>query len=322
MLKTKDNFSKFQCREPFGIAHHGVIPGIKLREPDTYGPGEITGHDVSVIRIHDLVSSNGTKTNDYFEAICNAGGLQEYFGNGGKYILSSIAPDKVLAGLTPSLFLEIIKEIKADWYLTPDAETYCKDEWDIRTAEKEIEKILEETEWLLKSKVAQPIGLIKGSTIEQVRYHAQSLRNLGISVFAFHTSDFLLHNNRSELDIGTKFFSEARKEVPYLIAYGIGSRSSMKLFQAADLFVTQSHFAQAFRHYGYMNGREYRLANHVPISREIIMANLKDICTSALSFGKGQSTLSQWVYKNISVQSNTCDYCPQKQFCAISQGAS
>jgi len=279
----------------FEIPHHSVIPCMKIGESMTYNPWEITGHGFVVIKIQDLLSKDGRRTNSIFAKILDSGGLHEYFDYNGNFIISSIAPDKVVYGHSNLKYQEIIESLNPEWYFTPDCETYCGDKHDIQNGEKEIERAIEETEYLINNLSSSPIGLVKGSNIEQAQNHAKSLKDLGINVFSFHTSEFLLKCNRYVLGLGIRMFSEVREIVPYLIAYGIGSRDSIKYFQEANWFVTQSHYTQAFKWNQYVNGKAVSIPSHEKVTKSLIMRNLSDICLTATSFGINQRTLSDWI---------------------------
>ncbi|KAF5090806.1 hypothetical protein DSECCO2_12940 [anaerobic digester metagenome] len=73
-----------------------VIPVVKLSEKMTYDPWNWTDTNTCVIKIQDLVNSDGTRTNKKYNEIASVGGIHDYFEWDGKVILSSIAPDKVI----------------------------------------------------------------------------------------------------------------------------------------------------------------------------------------------------------------------------------
>lgn len=290
----KNDPSKSFSSNIINIPNKSVIPCIKLSEELTYDPWEMTGHEYAVIKIQDLITSDGRRTNSIFDEISNRGGLHDFFQFKGKFIISSIAPDKMIFGLSIGKYQEIIETLGAEWYFTPDCETYCRDENDLQVGDREIQRIIEDTNVLIDNLKSIPIGLVKGSNYEQLLHHALSLKKFGIRVFSFHSGEYLLKSNRYLLGSGIRLFFKLRENVPYLIAYGIGSRSSIKKFHSADWFITQSHYTRAFKGNRYENGRTFNISNHEKISKSLIMNNLSDICSTALSYGLDQRKLSEW----------------------------
>jgi hypothetical protein len=137
------------------------------------------------------------------------------------------------------------------------------------------------------------IGLIKGTSSENITYHAHSLQEMGINQFCFHTSDFLRKRNKNTIAMGKRLFQTARSCVPFLLAYGSCSRNSIRRFQSADGYITSSHFTQG--KVVFNNGIQRRLLWTSSFDRELVMTNLCDICNTAKSLFCNQVTLDQWI---------------------------
>lgn len=267
-----------------------IIPTIKLREPNTHNPWEFVDCESTVIKVMDLVTVDGRKTNAIYDTIVDSGGLHAYFDWHGPFILSSIAPDKTIRGLDSELYSDIISSIGADYYLTPDGETYLNDNSILSFLE--IDRVVEETKSLRDSLPSIPIiGLVKGTNYDQIGFHINQLLELDIEQYCFHSSEYTRNNNYVSVGMGQRNFEYVRNQVPYLISYGIGSRRSIRQYQTADAFVTQSHFTYGFNGYILKNGCSSKLPKHYPVNRNLIMGNLIDIANTAENLNKNQTTL-------------------------------
>lgn len=270
-----------------------VIPVVKLSEKMTYDPWNWTDTNICVIKIQDLVSSDGTRTNKKYTEITSVGGIHDYFEWDGKVILSSIAPDRVIFGLSPGLYSEIICSLDVDAYITPDAETYIG-EYELSSLE--IERIITDTHFLReKCDEVTPIGLVKGCNINQVHYHIQSLKDLDICQFCFHSGDYLTRGSKYTIDTAIQLHSAIREEVPFLYTYGIGSYNSMYKFSCSDAFITQTHYSGAFYGKQYYHGKWVNTPKQAPLSQAVIMNNLLGITNEARNISKGKMTLDPWI---------------------------
>jgi len=135
------------------------------------------------------------------------------------------------------------------------------------------------------------MGLVKGCNTQQLGYHIDKLLEMNINQYVFHLSDF----NRGSKDIMTtarSFASYIRSRVPHLMIYGIGSRKQFMRFKFADCFATQSHFVRAF--YGYeFTTTKWTRKKRMPITRDIIMRNLKEI-HKFVEILEEQQDLNRW----------------------------
>jgi len=253
--------------------HKSVYPIIKLGERTTYNPERHIDCPAVIIKAQPLVSKDGRSTTKMFRQICDEGGIHSHLDYDGDVILSPIMPDRAVAGLTDEMYAELIDVTGVNSYLTPDGETYLGE---TAHSASEVFRILDQTEALLKlCPKYTPVGLVKGCTLEQVRYHAASLQSLGIGRYCIHMGDFF-RGPRATLSVGMRFASAIRAIVPELIIYGIGSRRHINALRFADGFATQSHYVKAFYGYKYERARWVRARGHV-ITRDMIMHNLSAI---------------------------------------------
>ena len=140
-----------------------LAPVIKLSEPDTFRPWEQIPCPFVVIKLQELLSRDGSRLNWQFYEINKAGGLHNFLGYEGRVLLSSIMPDRMARGLTVPIYLECIKNLMPNYYMTPDGETY---EGETSLAAKEINRMLEESKGLIRGcRTSVPFGLVKGSKL-------------------------------------------------------------------------------------------------------------------------------------------------------------
>ncbi len=250
-----------------------LVPIIKLPEKRTWRPWGAIECDSVIVNAHNLLSGTGLMTNKLFERVKEAGGLHDYIGFDGKVILSSIMPDKTIFGLTPERYAELIKVCKPDFYFTPDAETYLGF---TNLSELEIARIEKEFLYILDScPESIPIGLVKGSNLEQVRSHADFLSSKGVDYFVFHVGDYLCRGTMNSSSTARFFAREISCRGCRFMVYGVGSRKQIRLFSFADEFATQSHYVQAFYGKRLENGRPVKIRHEV--TRADIMQNLVDV---------------------------------------------
>jgi hypothetical protein len=250
-----------------------LSPVEKLGEDKTHAPWEACACPALTVRLMDIINESGKSEKPIFKKIIKKGGIHAFLGFDGNVILSSIMPDKAIYGMTPERHAEIINAIKPNYYFTPDGETYTN-EPNLAGA-VEIPRMLEESKVLLdKAKKSEPIGLVKGSTLEQIKSHTDSLAKMGIKDFVFHTGDFLAGGSNSEIDKAKTFTKEIRRQARVLLLYGMGI--NFKNFWWADGFITQSHYINAFYGQEMTDGRWVNNGNETA-NRKTIMANLEKL---------------------------------------------
>lgn len=250
-----------------------LLPVIKLHEKRTHPPWDGCHFPGLIIKLDDLITKNGKQTNSLFNKIEKAGGLHDYLDFSGKIVLSSIMPDKAIAGLPLEKHAEIINSLVPDYHITPDGETYLNEK---ALSDYEIKRMLKWTKYLIiNCPEVTPIGLVKGSCLSQIDDHIDGLSDEGIELFAFHAGDFLFRSNKKSIQKAILFFSEIRKRVPWLMVYGIGSDKYFRTFCDAYCYVTQSHFIQAF--HGQEIGESSAAFDSDLESRELIIKNLRSL---------------------------------------------
>ncbi len=257
----------FECPYKF------LSPVEKLGEAKTHAPWEACACPALTVRLMDIINESGKSEKPIFKKIVEKGGIHAFLGFDGNIILSSIMPDKAIYGMTPERHAELINAIKPNYYFTPDGETYT-DETNL-AGKVEIPRMLVESKVLLdKVKQAEPIGLVKGSTLEQIKSHTASLAKMGIKDFVFHTADFLDGGSTSEIDKAKTFTREIRRQARVLLLYGIGI--NFKNFWWADGFITQSHYTSAFWGREMTDDGWVKNGNETD-NRKTIMANLEKL---------------------------------------------
>jgi len=273
-----------------------LLPVIKLHEKRTHPPWGDCHFPGLIVKLEDLITENGKRTNNLFTKIENAGGLHDYLDFSGKIVLSSIMPDKAIAGLPLEKHAEIINSLVPDYHITPDGETYLNEK---ALSDYEIKRMLKWTNYLIiNCPEVTPIGLVKGSCLSQIDDHIDGLSDEGIELFAFHAGDYLFRSNNKSLQKAKLFYSEIRKKVPWLMVYGVGSDKYFRIFFDANCYATQSHFIQAF-HGQEIDESGVTFDSNLE-SRDLIIKNLRSF--EALMIGykfnqlKGREGLSSEYY--------------------------
>ena len=267
-----------------------LIPVVKLGEERTYSPWEFVPCPEVVVKVQDLVSNDGKTNSSWCEKFFSAGGLHEFLSCPGEIILSSIMPDETILGFTWRRYARLIEELEPDYYLTPDGETYLGEP---RLSRYEISRMLKETQLLIDAGLnSEPIGLVKGSNVVQVRRHAEALMGLGIHRLAFHASGFLDHGTQYSIAQAGVFSAEIRKVAPWLMIYGCGSKEYFRRFRFADSFVTHRHFLDAFNGLKWHNGRKSPSRRLRTI--EATMGNLSDMCKCIMQHDENAS-IDEWI---------------------------
>jgi hypothetical protein len=267
-----------------------LIPVVKLGEERTYSPWEFVPCPKVVVKVQDLVSNDGKTNSSCCDRVASAGGLHEFLSCPGEIILSSIMPDETILGFTWQRYLRLIEELEPDYYLTPDGETYLGEP---HLSGYEISRMLKETKFLIDAGLnSEPIGLVKGSNVAQVRRHAEALMELGIHRLAFHASGFLDHGTTYSIAQAGVFSAEIRKVAPWLMIYGCGSKEYFRRYRFADSFVTHRHFLDAFNGLKWHHGR--KSPSRRLRSREATMANLSDMCKCIRQHDEN-ANIDEWI---------------------------
>lgn len=251
-----------------------LIPIVKIGSEKTYHPQYVIPCNTYVVKIQDLLTSTGKKFNAHFEEITNNGGFQAFFNDNCRIILSSIMPDKRIAGCSPIKLLSLIQATKPNLIITPDGETYCDE---VRRSKYVMEKSLNSIDFLLdnNTKSDQLIGLILGSNFRQVEEYISELKDRKISKFCFHAGDFNFRRGLLSKRLALDYARFIRQHVPYLMIYGGGSRRFFQNYYFADAFVTQSHYVAGFKHKKISRNGQKKYDGE--ISWEFIMNNLSEI---------------------------------------------
>ena len=221
-----------------------MIPVIKLHEPMTFGPIKNSNNPVAVVRMQNLLTSNGKEFRPLFWKIKNAGGIHEYLGFRGTVIFSTIMRDHTIHNCPTDNYIYAVNNLHPDFFTTLDGETY---ENERRVSGKEIERTLSESKKVIRDcHESIPIGLVKGSTVSQNIWHTNVLLKMGVNAFVFHIGDFIHRSESEELVRARMYIREIRKRVPFLLLYGLSSSRYLREFWSADGFITQSHYINAF----------------------------------------------------------------------------
>ncbi len=250
-----------------------IYPIIKLGERLTYNPDQYIDCSYVIVKAQPLLSIDGWSTTGLFKQIHDDGGIHNHLDYNGSVILSSIMPDRAIAGLSGERYAEMIDELGVDSYITPDGETYLGE---VNLSACELSRIIYQTEiiqHLCPKKI--PIGLVKGCTVEQMQGHITYLQSCGVETYCFHAGDYF-RGPKYISEIGLRHASAIRTMVPKLIIYGVGSKRIIKSFSFADGFATQSHFIEAFRGYRH-NGIKWEHYKKLNVTKGVIMDNLCSI---------------------------------------------
>jgi hypothetical protein len=257
----------------------------------TYSPWKEVACAGVVIKAKDLLSCDGTRFNGFHRRIGESGGIHQFIGYDGPVILSSIMPDRMIAGFSAEAYADMIGTLQPDYFLTPDGETYYNEG---ERSGREIKRILDETRYLLESNPSVlPIGLVKGCDLHQIESHSDELLQLGLTRFAFHASDFLRRGPAWMGRQAVEFATKIRVKVPWFLVYGVGAVRSFQKFHFADGYITQSHFVNAF--YGRLcDGTDDAVRK---VTRRDIMNNLRKVQRNMIAV-QHQANLSQWLEPN------------------------
>lgn len=192
-------------------------------------------------------------------SVPGGGGVHSFLNFKGTIILSTIMKDAILARLPIGDYVRIISIVKPDYCLTIDCETYegesyWKVEAGIRklcfdncaVAQQNITRSRTETRQLMRTLPQQKfIGLVKGTTTEQVAEHARFFRSVGIHHMALHTADFFRNANPEMISKVKHYAQIVRKDAQTLTLIGFGSQKRLLEFSFADNYATFGHFVTA-----------------------------------------------------------------------------
>lgn len=262
-----------------------LIPRVKLNNPSLLRVHSGLPIDAVVVTIQDLISPITTKPNKTFFQIKEAGGIHAFLNFRGTIILSTIMKDGLLVQLSVEQIAEVIATLRPDECLTIDAATYegqtywviengipklCYD--NIEISRRNIQDSCSKTRQLMTLCPQQKfVGLVKGSTSEQIIEHAKFFRDLGITKMAFHTADFFRNGSPAMISRARLYAELVRKEADYLMLMGMGSQSRLLEFSFANSYVSFGHFVTA------KNGKMFvgtKKADHGGYSTHIVRENL------------------------------------------------
>lgn len=266
-----------------------LIPVIKLSDPDTLQPWAFIDCPLVVVKMQDILSNDGTKFNDSFKEIKSSGGIHKFLGCKCGVILSTIMKDEMLDGCTVDKYVEVIHALQPEFYLTPDGMTY---EGKLAAAEIQMKKMLAQTrEIMRRCHGSTPLGLVKGSNINQVDYYMDSLREMGIGNMVVHVGDFFYRSKGKEAHRAYLYAKAARAKCKKLFVYGIGS-GYIRQFFFADGFINQSYFMNAFNKKYFEEGR-WRRRRSAP-NKELMEKNLIGLNKYVENLENEQGGLEKW----------------------------
>jgi hypothetical protein len=268
--------------------HKILLPIIKLWERSTFAPWNYTSCSGVVIKLEELLSSDGKRLSSMYYRIINGGGPHSYLNFQGPVILSTITRDRAILGLTKELYVELIKNIEPDYFFTPDGENYFNRP---NTSIYEVKRILSETNYILCQDLkSKPIGLVKGCCPHEAVEHVKSLLDLGINHHVMHLGDGLSRASILEKKTMYSIYASIVNISPWLLLYGIGSRSNFRLFNKCNGYVTQSHFVYKFNH----DSNDQAYGNPIMENLEHIENLLMRFELDDIAYGT-QSVLERWL---------------------------
>ncbi len=238
-----------QCLRKF------IWPVEKLGEPLTHNPCRYAPAPGVVARLQDMVKRDGSIDTPMLKELRAIGIHDKLEYHGCNVLLSSIARNRVIACVSWKKHANIINDIKPDYYLTPDGETYNDEDCD-----GDLEKMLRGAVYLKKAcPNSIPIGLVKGNNYERLGWYIECLKQLGIGLFAFHAGDYLYKGSARELTQAIGFAREISRRVPWLLICGGGSLKTFKDFGFANGYMVESHFVAAYKGRIFKGGKEKTL---------------------------------------------------------------
>jgi len=196
------------------------------------------------LRASEFISSDGESLTPLFYRISAKGGFNAANDIETPIVLSLIMDDARCSGLSARMVSKLIKGLKPAYCTTMDEATYLRDNgWSIY----KLKQIRTQNRQLIKDHPEMKfIGIIKGSTVAQIREHVSELLTLGIEQFVFHIGDYISHGDEYELKCAKDFVLTIRKLVPSLYLYGIGARKMIQAFPYVDGIITLNHIIEPY----------------------------------------------------------------------------
>jgi len=220
-----------------------LSPIVKLDAKDTFDVLRVLPIKFVTVRLQDLVLKDTFRFNKTYYDVVSAGGLHNFLDFDGHVLLSLIMKDEIIANFNPEKYAKAINSLIPDFYTTIDGETYMGE---YSLSLREIKRIHAENKKLVEfCPKYQPIGLVKGCTENQIEFHVNLLKSLGIKDFVFHVGDFFRHGDVNMIRKARSFSFRIRKHARRLILYGMGSQERLHEFSFANIYVTFNHFVTA-----------------------------------------------------------------------------
>lgn len=220
-----------------------LSPVVKLTDKATFNVLRAVPIELATVRLQDLVSKKSFMFNKTYRDIISSGGLHNFLDFHGRILLSLIMKDEIIANFNPTKYASAINLLCPDLYTTVDGQTY---EGEYSLSLKEIKRIHNENKELIdlcpKSK---PVGLVKGCSENQIEFHVQLFKSLGIEDYIFHVGDFFRNGDPNMIMKARNLSHAIRKHAKTLILYGMGSQTRLQEFSFADVFISFKHFVTA-----------------------------------------------------------------------------
>lgn len=194
------------------------------------------------LRASEYIRSDGKSLTPLYDRTATKGGFNAANNIDTPIALSLIMDDPRCSGLSARTVSRLINELKPAYCTTMDEATYLRDNsWSthklkqIRTKNRQLIKDHPEMKF---------IGVIKGSTVPQIRGHVSELQSLGIDQFIIHIGDYISHGHAYELRCAIEFVQTIRDLVPTLYLYGLGSKEMIQTFPYVDGIITLNHIIE------------------------------------------------------------------------------
>jgi len=221
-----------------------LAPIVKLDAKETFDVFRAVPIKFIVVRLQDLISKRTYGFNKSYYDIIDLGSLHDFLHFHGHILLSLIMKDEIIANFRPSNYVTALASLIPDSCTTIDGETY---EGEYSLSLKEIERIHAENKELVKLyPKCRYIGLVKGCTESQIKYHINLLKSLGIEDFVFHIGDFFRYGDPNMIRKARSLSYSIRQNTNNLLMlYGMGSQERLSEFSFADVFISFKHFVTA-----------------------------------------------------------------------------
>ncbi|MDY3203018.1 MAG: hypothetical protein VB007_00600 [Methanocorpusculum sp.] len=194
------------------------------------------------LRASEFITSDGKALTPLYYRTAAKGGFNVANNTDTPIALSLIMDDPRCSGLSARTVSRLINELKPAYCTTMDEATYLRDNsWSTH----KLKQIRMKNRQLIKAHPEMKfIGVIKGSTVPQIRGHVSELQSLGIDQFIFHIGDYIAHGNAYELRCAKEFVQTIRDLVPTLYLYGMGSKEMIQTFPYVDGIITLNHIIE------------------------------------------------------------------------------